>query len=82
MLGRLWKYNKGVIYNLLLYYIQDYIWSYLGLMSSIIVGGTFPFIAVLISKLMRVMSEPPEVNPDFRRDSNIYSLWFVALAIV
>eukprot|EP00828_Plagiopyla_frontata_P026451 TRINITY_DN3460_c0_g1_i5.p1 TRINITY_DN3460_c0_g1~~TRINITY_DN3460_c0_g1_i5.p1 ORF type:complete len:873 (+),score=144.61 TRINITY_DN3460_c0_g1_i5:314-2932(+) len=71
MLGRLWKYNKG-----------DYIWSYLGLFSSIVVGGSFPAIAVLISKLMRVMSEPPEVNPDFRRDANIYSLWFVALAVV
>ena len=47
-----------------------------------IAGGSFPLLAVILSKIMVVMSQPPDINPDFRKDANLYSLYFLILAIV
>ena len=54
----------------------------MGLILAMIAGGSFPLIAVFLSKIMSVMSRPPDINPDFRKDSNLYSLYFLILAFV
>ena len=47
-----------------------------------IAGGSFPVLSIILSRIMVVMAKPPDINPDFRKDANLYSLLFLILAIV
>lgn len=56
---------------------------FLGAIGSIVVGSSFPFVAIIMAKMMMTLGSVTVLSDDeFRDESNKWCAWFLYISII